>query len=126
MITGLSQLLPDPEKANQWLAGSRKDKPRYIRDQIIIIRATIRNIAPEIVAQAYDYCLENHIYNATDFKAIINHLTQGQQSHKQTKIVTLNPISGSANKNAFKKPDTSAIEDYQQIINKDQQNGKHR
>lgn len=126
MITGLSQLLPDTEKGEQWLAGIRKDKPRYIRDQIIMIRETIRKIAPEIVAQACDYCLENHIYNATDFKAIINHLLEGQQSPKQAKIVALNPISGSVSKDAFKKPDTSAIEDYQQIINKDQQNGKHR
>jgi hypothetical protein len=120
MIAQLSELLPDAAKGKEWLAGIRKDKPRYIRDQIIMVRQTIREASPEIVAQTLDYCLENRIYNASDFKAIITHLLEEQQPSREAKIITLNPLSGSVSKEAFRKPATSSIEDYQQIIKKDQ------
>ena len=120
MISQLCELLPDATKGQQWLAGIRKDKPRYIRDQIIIVRQTIRGAAPETVTKALDYCLENHIYNATDFKAILDHHNQQQKGTNEAKTVLLNPLSGSVTSDAFKKPDSSSIEDYQKILKNDQ------
>ncbi|WP_224994262.1 hypothetical protein [Cesiribacter sp. SM1] len=69
MVEGVcSSLLPDPQKAQQWFYMIKKDKPRYIRDQLQIIRATIAKTELDRLAKVVDYCLADSITRATDFQ----------------------------------------------------------
>ena len=118
MISQLSVRFVNQEKAGQWLAMIRKDKPRYIRDQIIAVGQAIEGVNADKVSQALDYCLENAIYNATDFKAVLTH--NQKQEQEDTKVIPLNPLTGTTHSKAFNRPDTSAIEDYESIMKNNQ------
>lgn len=107
-------LLQLPEKGRELIAHIKSEKPRYIRDQILIIRDTVESTIPELVSKAIDYCLKNRIYSATDFKAIICHYQQyeTQTEPDGARIVKLNPLNGKVTEVAFKEPEKSSIEDY--------------
>jgi transposase len=117
MIDKLCCLLPDAGKGREWLNMIKTDKPRYIRDQIILIRDTITGTAPELIGQALDYCLANNICSGGDFKAILAFLAP-QAENPEEKIIRLNPLNGTLSENALLQPEKSKIEDYQAILNK--------
>ena len=121
MIGQLSTLLPDPQKATDWFATLRKAKPRYIRDQLMIVRQAIQGVDPTVVSQVLDYCQANEITSDADFKAILAHY-QGplpDQSGPDTKVAPLNPLGGGdLPQGALKQPDKSSIQDYQSILKK--------
>ena len=123
MISQVADLMPDPEKAIKWLKAIRKEKPRYIRDQLIAISRTVKTANDQlIVGHALEYCLQNSIYSAADFMAIIDHsIREGQK--KEVKIITLNPLNGQSKADAWQEPQTSSIKDYQQIIETNKKNG---
>jgi hypothetical protein len=50
-----------------------KEKPRYIRDQLKIIKDHSLDKSPGIINKALDYCLKNRLYGATDFVDSLNH-----------------------------------------------------
>ena len=121
MIEQLCVLMPDPQKARQWFTTLRNDKPRYIRDQLMMVRQTIRDVDPTVLSQVLDYCQANEITSAADFKAILAHyqgpLPEGRKH--DTKVVPLNPLSGvGLPDGALKQPDKSSIQDYQSILKK--------
>lgn len=117
MIDQLCELLPDAEKARKWLNLIKTDKPRYIRDQIILIRDSLAGTEPELISKSLDYCLANNILRATDFKAILT-LMAPQAESLEEKVVRLNPLNGSLAENALLQPNKSDINDYQDILNK--------
>ena len=117
MTDQLCSLLPDAEKGRKWLSMIKADKPRYIRDQIILIRDSITGIDPELISKSLDYCLTNRITSATDFKAILT-LLAPQPENLNEKVIRLNPLNGSSAENALLQPDKSNIADYQAILKK--------
>lgn len=122
MIEQVAHLISDAEKAKGWLEGIKNHKPRYVRDQLMTIREAIKTTDITIIDQVVDYCCKNSILSASDFKAIIEHL-KADTSQKQTKIITLNPLNGQNIASPWQKPHTSSINDYQQIIENNKQNG---
>jgi transposase len=119
MIGQLSMLFPDPDPAIEWLNLIRTEKPRYIRDQLLIIKPIVQASQPELITKVLQYCLEHKISSAIDFKAIAAHYQQLEKTDQQSggKIVQLNPLSGKIPKEAYKQPDKSSIDDYQSLLN---------
>ncbi|GAC1661745.1 MAG: IS21-like element ISBf2 family transposase [Flavisolibacter sp.] len=122
MIEQLCALLENPQVGRDWLDGIRTAKPRYIRDQLMIIRQTIDATSPLLVNKALDYCMLNKITSAIDFKTIVAKYRQElpEQDH-ETKIIPINPLNGTISAGALIQPEISSIEDYQTILkNKNQ------
>lgn len=92
----------------------RLDKPRYIRDQLLIIRNAVKEKEPQQVERALDYCIVHSIFRATDFRSILD--LPSQQEAPQEKVVRLNPLSGEAPSNARISPNKSDIQDYQRLL----------
>lgn len=113
MILQVSKLFKDEEKGQEWLERIRCDKPRYIRDQLIMIRETLTSKDPDLIDKTLGYCLSNQIYSATDFKSI---LVSQEPRKTEAKIVPLNPLSGSIPEGANLQPDTSSINDYESLF----------
>ncbi|MGI6679559.1 MAG: IS21 family transposase [Dehalobacterium sp.] len=67
------QILNDSPEASSFLNQVRQDKPRYIRDQLKIIKDHSKDKSPELIEQALNYCLKNHLYGATDFVDTLNY-----------------------------------------------------
>jgi transposase len=67
------QLLHDSPEANEFLGLVRQDKPRYIRDQLKIIKDSSKDRSAELIQKSLNYCLKNRLYGATDFVDALNH-----------------------------------------------------
>lgn len=113
MILQVSNLFTDTPKGKEWLDMLRKDKPRYIRDQLIKVREVLVSADPEMAYKTLQYCLSNKITSATDFKSILS----SQESKKtETKVVKLNPLNGNIPEGVNLQPDTSSITDYELLF----------
>ncbi|MGI6622712.1 MAG: IS21 family transposase, partial [Acetivibrionales bacterium] len=62
-----------PDKAEIFLEFIRSEKPRYIRDQILLVQKAIKDVPMEVIDRALDFCVKNRLYKATDFQDAINH-----------------------------------------------------
>jgi hypothetical protein len=114
MIEQVSALFQNTDQARKWLDMIKADKPRYIRDQLIIIKETALQTEPDPLNKALDYCFSNRISSASDFRSILS--AQQQTQDKGTKIVRLNPLNGQIPDNANIQPNKSSIDDYQSIL----------
>lgn len=123
MIEELCTLLENPTKAKEWMNGIRTDKPRYIRDQLLIIKKTVEQTAPSVVNKALDYCMNNKITSAVDFKSIVKGYEQEQptQDVTRTKIIPINPLGGVLPDGALVQPEKSRIADYEIIFKNNKQ-----
>jgi hypothetical protein len=108
-------LLADPSKGRQLVSAIRRDKPRYIRDQLMILLQVARTTAPQIIDEALDYCMQHGINGSADFKAIAAHYLYVQTDNPQQATnlqLTLNPLSNQPPDQALIQPATSSINDY--------------
>lgn len=113
MVLQVGKLFKDEERGKEWLDMIRGDKPRYIRDQLIMIRETLTSTDPDLIDKTLKYCLSNQIYSAADFKSILS----SQEPRKtETKVVKLNPLSGNIPEGANLQPNTSSIDDYESFF----------
>ena len=95
----------------------RNAKPRYIRDQLLIIKQTIEGVEKSLVKKALDYCLDNKITSASDFKAILSKNKKSEPKEEvDRKIIRLNPLGDKHTNGVMSSPDKSQIEDYQIIF----------
>jgi transposase len=69
----VAQILNDSQQAYDFLGLVRQEKPRYIRDQLKIIKDHSLGKSPEVISKAVNYCLKNRLYGATDFVDSLNH-----------------------------------------------------
>ncbi|MFO7827963.1 MAG: IS21 family transposase [Bacteroidales bacterium] len=108
---------PDYDLATKYLEEIRRIKNRYARDQLSAIYKAIEPVSPEIVIQTLKYCIDNAIYSAMDFIAVLEkNIGQGKQN-KQTGFKAPNKIQSCLAKNiAELTPNTSNIIDYEQIM----------
>jgi hypothetical protein len=124
MIDQICSLLDAPSKGKQWMDTIHLAKPRYTRDQLMIIKKVIESTDRTIINKALDYCIENKIASGSDFKSIVMQYNKPAQLEKEAiKIIQLNPLGGIRPDSAMVQPDKSKIEDYETIF-KNNQNDK--
>ncbi len=95
----------------------RLEKPRYIRDQIIMIRDTFNLYPDTAINKALEYCLGNHIYSASDFESVAekyNHELTGNDNTETA--VEIKTLPNSRNNAKELEPGTSKILDYESIM----------
>ena len=115
-IAKAARLFTREEMALSWMELLRKEKPRYIRDQLDMIQKAIEGVDPQKVELTLKYCLEKSIRRASDFKAILDLQDKGPK--QEAGIVALNPLSGKMPENALVQPEKSNIGEYEDIVNK--------
>lgn len=115
LIDETSDQFTDPERVKEYFFQIRKDKPRYIRDQILIVKKLTGIYHMKIIEQALDFCIANRIYRATDLESVVKRvLSQQSQKDKVEQPVIIKTI----NQTAYKiMPDKSYISDYQSLMN---------
>ena len=76
------QMLPDKESGGLLIEFIVKDKPRYLRDNLLILKKHLPDFAPDIVDQAVDFCLDRNVYNTNRFVEIARYykLQKAQES----------------------------------------------
>jgi transposase len=116
LINDIASQFLDPVKAESFLKQIRQAKPRYIRDQLLLIRTSIKNAAPETVNKALDFCLKNRLYSAVDFKDAVIHFTKEKPQITGQYDVEIKPLSPESTDKIKTKPQIRDISVYTRIL----------
>jgi hypothetical protein len=113
--------------ATLFLVGIREAKPRYVRDQLELIRGNLAENRQETIDQALVFCLKNRLYSAVDFCDALTYFSTpsgGSQSASSTQaeVKTLNQGAQSKLKT---KPQVRDINDYVSVCKGDDRFGSH-
>lgn len=116
LLLETAMTFPDYDKALLYLERIRKEKRRYARDQFLAIKRVVAKADPDSVLKALIYCLENNIYSASDFEAVVD-----KYLREKSDINQVTPTQKQAALSINKKiqevvPDTSNIVDYDKIM----------
>ena len=116
LIDQVCKLLDDPIKGQLLFSVIRNDKPRYIRDQVMIMRQCIEQNQKHYINLALDYCCKNGVKSARDFKAVVQEYNRQQPVEKQQPALTINPLTGAVNTVKLSEPAKSNIQDYETLL----------
>lgn len=101
-------------------------KPRYIRDQLQLIKQTVSkvdNTSPQIISMAVGFCLTNQLYNANDFCDALAHYAQlnklPQDSTGDEEKEQIKPLHNLDLGKLKTKPEIRSISTYTDILNGD-------
>lgn len=70
MIEQVASLFSDKDMAVLFMEQIRNKKPRYIRDQILLLRKTIEKYSEKTISETLFWCVENKIFDAVDFNSV--------------------------------------------------------
>jgi len=120
MIPQVTELFTDKQKAETFLEKIYADKPRYIRDQLQVIKKVVDDSGVNVAELALNFCMENEIFSASDFRDIalifFNRKTEKEPGRKSVaddqEIILNQPASHLINT----VPDKSQIKTYENII----------
>jgi hypothetical protein len=115
LIDELSGQFTNPDQAKEYFLQIRKDKPRYIRDQLQYIKKLTGIYDMEAMNQAMNLCIEKKIYRATDWESVVKRII----AHRSQETTLSRPIEiKTINQTAHKIiPNKSNITDYEPLMN---------
>ena len=115
LIDGLSQQFDDVDGAKAYLEQIRRNNPRYIRDQLLLVRKLITEHGMELMNKTLDFCRQHHIFKATDMQGVAKTIAvQSKQADAEQPPIQLKTLS----KSTFKiQPQKSDISDYKNLMN---------
>ena len=111
----VAALFKDQQQAKEYLLQIKRSKPRYIRDQLRLIREVVKKDKGKCKDQALQFCHANRIYNAGDFNTVLQNLQQEQP----TEQIPLESLLMKQIPTAYMiaQPEKSQISDYESIVN---------
>lgn len=116
LIDTVCALTGDQQSMQEFISGIRADKPRYVRDQLLIIKEALMDSQQQEVEKALTFCLDQGIHSANDFKILLKKFGK-KSAPEEVAACTLNPLNGTYPVQALVQPGTSRIEDYQRLLN---------
>lgn len=115
LIAEVAEKFADPEKAKTYIGQLRELKPRYIRDQVLMIDKYCTLHPGGLQDPALDFCIENRIYSARDFGEILTSMA-GKEAEKPLPEPDL--LHKDIDRSLYNQvPKQSNIEIYQTAIN---------
>jgi transposase len=116
LMQEISNLFKDQQQAMEYLQVMRKDNPRYVRDQLLMIRKMTEVFGMQLMDAVMDFCIQNQVLKATDMehiaKKIRAEIHNGQEN--STEPIVINTL----NKSVFNIiPEKSNISDYKNLMN---------
>jgi len=116
LIREVSSLFANQQRAIDYLQMMRQDNPRYIRDQVLMIRKMTEDFGMQIMDAAMDFCMEKRILKATDMESIAKKIKAENNTAQDncSEPIVINTL----NRSAFKIiPEKSNISDYKKLMN---------
>ena len=116
LVEHLSGLFEQTSDVKGFLEQVRQAKPRYIRDQLAVIRELTMHYDASNIFKAIQYCQDNGLYDACSLKSVVEKTTndQKQSSAGMGNIKLLSAPEGLLKANI--QPLTSNIDDYEKLI----------
>lgn len=116
LMLDVAVLFPDNDSALMYLEKIRKKMQRYARDQFLYIRKCVERADVDIAGKTLRYCIDNGIYDAKDFEAILD-MYMDQQKASGATMPEVKQVFLTVNKKIAEiTPSTSNILDYEKIM----------
>ena len=115
MMDQVADCFTDREMALDYLKKIKKKLPRYTRDHLQVILKALKDVEKPRADEALDFCLKNSNLSGFEFEQVLQvcfHNARVMKTKKEVKLLDPNNI-----KKANETPQTSNIDDYQNIIN---------
>lgn len=110
------QMFPDKSKGGEFIDWVEKEKPRYLRDNLLVLKKYLPGHEPGYIMQALDFCLETKVYNSSRMVELIKHFKQeGEKSAKPLSVIPEIVNNRCFNPTQF-TPETSKIGIYESIL----------
>jgi transposase len=81
------QMMPDQDLGQVYLERLNKEKSRYIRDNLLLMKKHMPAIAKDDLNSALRFCLENSLFNAARFIEVAHHYQKESQWVSAGKII---------------------------------------
>lgn len=106
--------------ALQYLEVLHKQYPRYIRDQLSLIKKALKKskATPQAADKTLAICLKNQCYSASDFESVLMVVVDTHPSMAATspRSPVIKALYSNGREKAAEMPAKSDIEDYEQIV----------
>jgi len=118
MLISISLLFDDPALAIKFMENIRREKPRYLRDQLTLLKQTVEGTFALVANQALEYCTRMDVSSANDFKNVAEHLLQekSQKTDSMINPISANPLNGVKTDATNYMPVKSSIVDYELLM----------
>jgi hypothetical protein len=115
LLQQTASLFANPEMALLYFDMIRKEKSRYLRDQVLSIRKAIEGKNRQLVAAVLQKCIDNHYASAVMFRELLalQEAEYNAPAPSIGKVVLLDPNSA---KKAEIKPDKSDLSAYEKAF----------
>lgn len=116
MIDNISTKFSEEDKARSFIEELRKDKPRYIRDQLIILNSVVESVNEIHIGKALNYCIDNKLFRALDFRDAANHFSKIIIDEDKIPTVEIRGFTESATDKISSKVQTRSLSEYAKIM----------
>jgi hypothetical protein len=110
------QILPSKEKGKLLIELILQDKPRYLRDNLLILKKHLTDFEPDIVNQVIDFCLERNVCNTNRFVEIARYYTLQKEQERKIKPMVSQGQLTKENTRFGIEPKRSQISFYETIL----------
>jgi len=107
----------DPSAAGIFIRRIHEDKPRYIRDQLMVIQSVLNNHPAKVINKALSFCLQNKLFSAGDFKDAANHYGKEKENVGPESIEVI-PLLPDSKEKIKTRPQIRSITEYKRVFNK--------
>lgn len=83
----LCAMLGESQEASDFLINIRKMKGRYVRDQYSLIKKVLEFQNTQVIRQALEYCLQNELFSAVDFRDAAEYFAVAQNSAAEPSMI---------------------------------------
>lgn len=85
-------LLGGGNNSIQFLNSIKELKPRYMKDQLSVIKKSVAATSAAIISDSLDYCIKRYLFSATLFNDTILFIKDKQKTYENVKQPQINPI----------------------------------
>lgn len=118
LISQIASSFPETEAATNFLEQIKNDKPRYIRDQLLLIKKAVLNENHDTINKALDFCLKNKLYSAVDFRdAVVYFQQKTGMEHRIALEAEIVPLTPEAREKIRARPQVRDLSVYSRLIN---------
>jgi hypothetical protein len=110
------QILPDKGNGKLLIELIMKDKPRYFRDNLLILKTHLPDFESDIVNQVTDFCLERNVYNTNRFVEIARYYRLQKEQESKIKPIISQVQIKKENTSFDIEPKRSLISFYETIL----------
>ncbi len=115
LIEQVAELFTDRQAAQAYFVQIQQARPRYIRDQLLLIKKAIGKSNAQYADQALAFCQTHTILSANDFRAVLDKLSRKDQvPEPELEELLLQSVDRS---HYSATPQKSDINDYESIVN---------